>query len=334
MIKQLTIQDEDIILEKYGLGPVGGIPQMGFYTDRSLILGKRGEIKQNITTGPCLLGISDIQRIKSGEFSFEDMMALQPTLQNVLCGAFQADGDIRVCLETYEFAKMAEEIFDIEFDHALKVMDSVADRTEEIIRTLHHGQGTLYFYRTHETALNTHLSELTRKNFQTYLEIMQGRRSDAKVHARLKKQTDAGRDPNDLFKLRIFSTYLPGWWGEEGEHTIAENIYNISTYMDPGINDSWVALVPLRSQEWKKEMAQGSPIYVGNEKGKEKALEELKKQIPRKSPQQCNIGNILPYTAMDVEGMSTLLECASIGDLDAGRCKRCYENVADFLKSL
>jgi hypothetical protein len=336
IVERLTIQDRDVLLSKYHLQIPKAHKDLKFYNRRGAVLGQVGRIYRNKTTGPCLLGISDIDRIKKDPDSFKGIIQKQPTLQNVLNVGYQSFGEIRICLETHEFASLARDVFGVDYDFALEEFKGAATRTQRIIKRLHKkGTGKLHFYYTHQPKVDKRLREITQKNHQRFLELMSRKAGERKVLVRIRKQMEAGKDPNDIFKLRIYSTYTPGWWGGNiKSHTIVENIYNINTYIDPDLNPSWVALVPLRSLEWKREMAQGSCVYVGASDDVENAIEHLSSQVPKKSPYHCNVGNILPYVVEDGESLDTLVECFQKRDLDSDRCKRCLGIVQDFLRRI
>ena len=336
IVERLTVQNRDVLLTKYDLkGPMDH-KDLRFYGERGVLLGQRGRVFKNKTTGPCLLGVTDIDRIKRDLVPFDEIIRKQPTLQNVLNVGYQASGDIRICMETHEFASLAQNVFGVEYDAALKGFKEVADRTQRIIAGLHTNiSGILHFHFTHEPRVDRRLREITEDNSDRFLSLMARKKGEKKVLARIRKQLDAGRDPNDMFKLRIYSTYTPGWWGEKVKsHTLVENIYNINTYIDPELNPSWAALVPLRSLEWKREMAQGTCAYVGTSEDIEDAVEKLASIIPRKSPYHCNIGNIIPYAVNAPDQCDTLLDCFNKRDLNPERCQRCLDIVSEFLRKM
>ncbi len=330
IIETLTIQNRDVLLEKYRLHNPVERPELAYYHQRGAVLGEVGGIQKNITTGPCLLGLSDIERIKNEPESFHKVVSRQPTLQNVLNVGYQADGDIHICLETHEFAHMAADIFEMGYDAALSEFIRAAERTERIIRLLHkNSSSTLHFHHTHDPKVDAVLRRITESRYEEFLTLMEKKKGERKILARIRKQVEAGRDPNEIFKLRIYATYTPGWWdGTKTPHTIIENIYNVNKYIDTDLNPSWTALVPLRSMDWKREMAQGGCINVGNKEEIKKAVALLEKKLPQKSPHQCNVGNILPYADEDLD---TLVQCYSNRTMNTDRCNRCFERVKNFL---
>ena len=334
VIERLTIQNRDVLLSKYHLEPHKDHQDLRFYNTRGVVLGRIGKVYRNKTTGPCLLGITDIDLIKTDLDSFGKVLGRQPTLQNVLNVGYQASGDLRICMETHEFACLAENVFGIEYDTALEAFVTVAKRTERMIRgRKRKDAGKLNFYYTHQKKVDAKLREITRQNCDSFLSLMSRKKGEKKVLARIRKQIEAGKDPNDIFKLRIYSTYTPGWWGGKTKaHTILENIHNVNTYIDPDLNPSWVALVPLRSLEWKREMAQGSCIYLGTPEDVEQAIDHLKSLVPQKSPFHCSVGNILPYAVDDLNEIDTLVDCFQKRVLDPDRCNRCLGIVTDFLR--
>lgn len=345
IISKLCVDNRDTLKNKYQLKNINS-EKTEYYTKRGIVLGSIGKVHTNITTGPCLLGLGDIERIKQNPKLLDDILSLQPTLQNLISVGYQCDGVIHICMETYEFSKLLENLFNVSFDQTLEIFINIANKIERVIKRLHkNSKGNLHFYYTHEKEIDTNLRQITNRRYKEYLEIMERKKGMKKIKARIEKELKSGKDPNHIFKLRIFSTYSSGWWQEnidwdnqdkinQEDHTIVENIYNINSYIDIELNPNWLALIPVRSLDWKREMAQGRCIYLGNKKELLNAITELKSQIPRKSPHHCNIGNILPYTTSNFNEMDTLLDCYTNGDYDKYRCERCFEKVEDFLLKL
>lgn len=324
------------------LGDLEKIEDVEFYAKRNLIIGINGEIFKHKTTGPCLLPTTDINRLHTKKVNYDLILEKQPTLQNVLLTAIATKGPIHICMETKEFANMLNNFKGNNQDFIDNFVE-VAQRTWKMTKNLmawwNIRNSQIYLHYTHDSKVDEKINQICDQYYQKYIDYLLNhdkRSNNYRIGKRLKKFLEEGERPEDLYRLRVISTYFPGWWGDDSikEHTIVENVYHDAwLFTKKYSKTSMVALLPPKDLSFKKsEMDLGIPLYLGTQEKIKEGLEILRStRFPKKNRYNCIVGNLLLFAVKKIEDFHCIESCGRKKLTCNHDCRNCLDILEEFL---
>lgn len=313
-----------------------------FYSKRNLIVGISGEIYKHKTTGPCLIPTYDINLLTKENVNYKEILDKQPTIQNVLLTAIAVKGPVHVCLETKEFSNLLMELTNNRQDF-LDEMIEVARRTWKIIEQLmdwwNVKNSEIQLHFTHETKIDETIRNFSIDFCEKYIDFLLSydkKSNNYRIGQRLKKFLKKGKKPEEIYRLRVVSTYFPGWWGDNTikEHTIVENIFHdAQLFTKLYSKTTMVGLLPPKDLTFKKpEMDVGIPLYLGTEDKVKEGIEILKNtKFPKKNRFNCIIGNLLLFAVKKIEDFECIESCGRKEITCYNDCTECLDILEEFL---
>jgi len=318
------------------------LKDVDFYAKRNLIVGFNGEIYNHKTTGPCLLPSTDINVLSNKKTNYEAILEKQPTLQNIILTAIAAEGPIHICLETKEFANMLNNFYNDNHDY-LDDFIEVAKRTWKMTKNLmkwwNIKNSKINLHYTHESKVDDQINYICSQYHQKYINFLlshDSKSNNYRIGKRLINFLEHGKKPEEIYRLRVVSTYFPGWWGESKikEHTIVENVFHDAWLFTKSYSKtSMVGLLPPKDLSFRKsEMDLGKALYLGTEDKLKEGLEFLKAtRFPKKNRYNCIVGNILLFAVKKVEDFHCIESCGRKNLICNHNCRRCLDIIEDFL---
>ncbi|NHI94685.1 MAG: hypothetical protein EAX96_19495 [Candidatus Lokiarchaeota archaeon] len=316
-----------------------------FYLKRNLIVGINGEVFNHKTTGPCLLPTTDINLLGRKGNNIQEIINKQPTIQNVFLTATAARGPIHVCLETKEFTNLLNSL-SMTHQNFLDDMIEVADRTMEINKRLmkwwNIKNSDIRLHYTHENKVDESIENNCKKYGELYVRFLEGqdqKSNNYRIGKRIRSLLNKGNKYEDLYRLRVVSTYFPGWWGDESikEHVVVENVFHdAQLFTKLHSKTSMVGLLPPKDLTFKKsEMDLGVPLYLGTEEIVREGIELLKMtKFPRKNRFNCIIGNLLLFGVKNVHDYHSIESCEKDTSTCNQDCTECLTFLEEFLLNI
>ncbi|MHA1404832.1 MAG: hypothetical protein ACTSSI_13795 [Candidatus Helarchaeota archaeon] len=316
-----------------------------FYLQRNLVAGINGPTYEHKTTGPCLLPTVDINLLKSKNIDVQAILDRQPTIQNVLLVATASKGQVHVCLETKEFSTLLADLTG-ENQEFLDETIEIARRTMEINKRLLNWWGirdrNIHLHFTHEPRVDETIQINCRRYGELYLRYLESypqKSNNFRLGQRMRKLIARGKKLEDIYRLRIYSTYFPGWWGDEKvkEHSIVENVFHdAQLFTKKHSKSSMVGLMPPKDLNFKKnEMDVGVPLYLGTEEKIREGIELLKMtRFPNKNRFNCIVGNLLLYAVKNIEDFHCIESCGRNQVTCHHDCRACLDILEDFILTI
>ena len=332
--------------DKYGLKDIGKEKEvyddLGFYIKRRLIIGINGDVYSHKTTGPCLLPTVDINSLNNRKIDLDKVFEKQPTLQNVLLNAVAAKGPIHICLETKEFSNLLNEITNNQKDY-LDEFIKIANKTWQMVKNLMDWweikDSEINLHYSHEQKIDEYINLTCQKYSKYYISYLSSHHptsNNYRLGKYFQKLLEKGNKPEDIYRLRVVSTYFPGWWGDDSikEHTIVENVYHDAwMFTRQYSKTSMAALLPPKDLSFKKsEMDTGDPLYLGTEEKVREGFETLKAtRFPNKNRYNCIVGNLLLFAVKKIEDFHCIESCGRKGITCKHDCSNCLDILEEFL---
>ncbi|MHA1380305.1 MAG: hypothetical protein ACTSRG_18190 [Candidatus Helarchaeota archaeon] len=313
-----------------------------FYAKRNLIVGINGEIFNHKTTGPCLLPTIDISILSNNRANYREILEMQPTLQNVILTAVAAKGNVHVCLETKEFANMLNGFYHNEqnyLDDFIEVAKRTCKMTKNLMEWWNVKNSKITLHYTHESKVDDQINYICSQYHQKYIDFLLNHNPKSnyfRIGKRLKNFLEQGNKPEEIYRLRVVSTYFPGWWGDKkiNEHTIVENVFHDAwLFTKLYSKTSMVGLLPPKDLSFKKsEMDVGQPLYLGTETKLREGIKILKAtRFPKKNRYNCIVGNLLLFAVKNIEDFHCIESCGRKKLTCNYDCRCCLDILEEFL---
>ena len=335
--------------EKYDLvkinNDISKFNDIDFYLRRNLIVGINGNIHEHKTTGPCLLPTVDIKLLNKKDIDVQEILDRQPTIQNVLLTATAAKGPVHTCLETKEFSNLLNEIRNKKDDN-LDAIIEVAKRTMKINKRLlkwwNVSNSDIRLHYTHDSKIDESINEYCHAYGEIYLKYLEQhdpKSNNFRISKRIRKILQQGKRINEIYRIRIVSTYFPGWWGDTNvkEHTVIENVFHDAQLFTRLHSDtSMVGLLPPKDLSFKKsEMDVGVPLYLGTEEMINEGIELLRlTKFPRKNRFNCIVGNLLLFAVKRVDDFHSIESCEKDKETCNQDCRECLNFLEEFIHTI